>query len=123
MKLKFKTVELQQEEVLNDLPKAIRSGIAQHLFRNVVENAYLFKGVSEDFIVQMVKLFCSIYDSIDFHESNISTSRLCMYQLVNILAVIITNTIQRTTTSKYYDKMFLDVKDGNGNLHFLLTGI
>ncbi|CAI9784831.1 unnamed protein product [Fraxinus pennsylvanica] len=52
--LKFKTAELQQEEVLQDLPKAIRSEIAQHLFRTTVENAYLFKGVSEDFIVQLV---------------------------------------------------------------------
>ncbi|XP_022864162.1 potassium channel KAT3-like [Olea europaea var. sylvestris] len=52
--LKFKTAELQQEEVLQDLPKAIRSGIAHHLFRNTVENSYLFKGVSEDFIVQLV---------------------------------------------------------------------
>lgn len=54
MQLKFKTAELQQEEVLEDLPKAIRSGIAQHLFRNTVENAYLFKDVSEDLIVQLV---------------------------------------------------------------------
>lgn len=52
--LKFKTAELQQEEVLQDLPKAIRSSIAQHLFRRTVENSYLFKGVSEDFIVQLV---------------------------------------------------------------------
>ncbi|KAI4380924.1 hypothetical protein MLD38_007057 [Melastoma candidum] len=54
MQLKFKTAELQQEEVLEDLPKAIRSGIAQHLFRRTVEKAYLFKGVSEDLIVQLV---------------------------------------------------------------------
>lgn len=54
--LKFKTAELQQEQVLQDLPKAIRAGIAQHLFRNVVENAYLFKGVSNDFITLLVKL-------------------------------------------------------------------
>lgn len=52
--LKFKTAELQQEEVLQDLPKAIRTGIAQHLFHETVENSYLFKGVLEDFIVQMV---------------------------------------------------------------------
>jgi TolB-like protein len=57
MQLKFKTAELQQEEVLQDLPKAIRSSIAQHLFHNVVEKAYLFKGVSNDFITQLVKLF------------------------------------------------------------------
>jgi len=59
MQLKFKTAELQQEEVLEDLPKAIRSGIAQHLFRRTVENAYLFKGVSEDLIVQLVKQYSS----------------------------------------------------------------
>ncbi|KAL3650845.1 hypothetical protein CASFOL_007248 [Castilleja foliolosa] len=52
--LKFKTAELQQEEVLQDLPKAIRTGIAQHLFRTIVKNSYLFEGVSEDFIVQLV---------------------------------------------------------------------
>ncbi|KAK2446119.1 potassium channel KAT3 [Trifolium repens] len=52
--LKFKTAELQQEEVLQDLPKAIRAGIAQHLFHDVVEKSYLFKGVSDDFISQLV---------------------------------------------------------------------
>jgi len=58
--LKFKTAELQQEEVLQDLPKAIRAGIAQHLFHNVVEKTNLFKGVSNDFISQMVKLLFSL---------------------------------------------------------------
>ncbi|KAJ7966084.1 Potassium channel like [Quillaja saponaria] len=53
MQLKFKTAELQQEEVLEDLPKAIRSSISQHLFRGTVDNAYLFKGVSDDFITQL----------------------------------------------------------------------
>ncbi|KAL3013753.1 hypothetical protein AAZX31_06G071600 [Glycine max] len=46
MQLKFKTAELQQE-VLQYLPKTIRSNIARHLFQNIVETAYLFKGVSE----------------------------------------------------------------------------
>lgn len=57
IQLKFKTAELQQEEVLQDLPKAIRASIAQHLFHNVVEKTYLFKGVSDDFITQLVKFF------------------------------------------------------------------
>nr|XP_043613451.1 potassium channel KAT3-like [Erigeron canadensis] len=52
--LKFKTAELQQEEVLEDLPKAIRSSIAQHLFRKTVEKTYLFKGISEDLSRQLV---------------------------------------------------------------------
>ncbi|KAK9141916.1 hypothetical protein Syun_011316 [Stephania yunnanensis] len=54
MQLKFKTVELKQDEVLEDLPKAIRSSISQHLFKTTVEKAYLFKGVTEDFIAQLV---------------------------------------------------------------------
>ncbi|ONI34140.1 hypothetical protein PRUPE_1G464600 [Prunus persica] len=53
MQLKFKTAELQQEEVLEDLPKAIRSSISQHLFRRTVEKTYLFKGVSEHLTVQL----------------------------------------------------------------------
>ncbi|KAD3641723.1 hypothetical protein E3N88_30947 [Mikania micrantha] len=54
MQLKFKTAELQQEEVLEDLPKAIRSSIAQHLFRKTVEKTYLFKGISQDLSSQLV---------------------------------------------------------------------
>ncbi|KAM7260458.1 hypothetical protein ACFE04_016199 [Oxalis oulophora] len=54
LQLKFKTAELQQEEVLDNLPKAIRSSIAEHLFRSTVEKTYLFKGVSEDLIIQLV---------------------------------------------------------------------
>ncbi|CAN1837911.1 Potassium channel KAT3 [Linum perenne] len=54
MQLKFKTAELKQEEVLENLPKAIRSSISQHLFRTTVEKAYLFRGVSEDLITQLV---------------------------------------------------------------------
>lgn len=55
MQLRFKTAELQQEEALEDLPKAIRSSISQHLFRGTVEKTYLFQGVSVDLIAQMVK--------------------------------------------------------------------
>ncbi|KAK1438219.1 hypothetical protein QVD17_04025 [Tagetes erecta] len=54
MQLKFKTAELQQEEVLEDLPKAIRSSISQHLFKKTVEKTYIFKGVSEDLSSQLV---------------------------------------------------------------------
>ncbi|KAK9032239.1 hypothetical protein V6N11_056513 [Hibiscus sabdariffa] len=54
VQLKFRTAELQQEEVLKDLPKAIRSSIAQQLFRETVEMTYLFQGVSEDLVSQLV---------------------------------------------------------------------
>ncbi|CAA6672720.1 unnamed protein product [Spirodela intermedia] len=54
LQLKFKTTELQQEGVLADLPKAIRSSIAQHLFQKTLESSYLLKGLAEDIIIQLV---------------------------------------------------------------------
>ncbi|XP_040953659.1 potassium channel KAT3-like [Gossypium hirsutum] len=61
MQLKFNTAELQQEKVLKDLPKAIRSSIAQHLFWKTVEKTYLFQGVSDDFLSQLVTIFPIFY--------------------------------------------------------------
>lgn len=55
MQLKFKTAEMQHEEVLGDLPKAIRSSIANHLFHKIISKTYLFKDVSEDLLVQLVR--------------------------------------------------------------------
>ncbi|KAG9128610.1 hypothetical protein Leryth_017090 [Lithospermum erythrorhizon] len=52
--LKFMAAELKQNQILDGLPKAIRSSINQHLFRKTIEHTYLFKGVSEDFIVQLM---------------------------------------------------------------------
>jgi ankyrin repeat protein len=52
--LKFRTEGLQQEETLNDLPKAIRTSIANYLFFPIVDKVYLFQGVSHDFLFQLV---------------------------------------------------------------------
>ncbi|ESQ39768.1 hypothetical protein EUTSA_v10001169mg [Eutrema salsugineum] len=52
--LKFKTEGLKQQETLNNLPKAIRSSIANYLFLPIVQNIYLFQGVSRDFLFQLV---------------------------------------------------------------------
>ncbi|KAH7651825.1 Potassium channel voltage-dependent EAG/ELK/ERG protein [Dioscorea alata] len=53
--LSFKTEELKQQETLNDLPKGIRSSITHYLFFPVVEKAYIFHGVSFNFIFQLSK--------------------------------------------------------------------
>lgn len=53
--LKFKTEGLKQQEALNGLPKAIRSSIANYLFFPIVQNVYLFHGVSRNFLFQLVK--------------------------------------------------------------------
>ncbi|PIN20278.1 K+-channel ERG [Handroanthus impetiginosus] len=52
--LNFKTEGLKQQETLNGLPKAIRSSIAHYLFYPIVQNVDLFRGVSQDFLFQLV---------------------------------------------------------------------
>ncbi|GJN10151.1 hypothetical protein PR202_ga28218 [Eleusine coracana subsp. coracana] len=56
LSLKFRTDSegLQQLETLDALPKAIRSSISHHLFFALVQNVYLFQGVSNDLIFQLV---------------------------------------------------------------------
>lgn len=58
LSLKFRTDSegLQQQETLDVLPKAIRSSISQYLFFNLVQKVYLFEGVSNDLIFQLVRL-------------------------------------------------------------------
>ncbi|CAN4119912.1 unnamed protein product [Withania somnifera] len=45
---------LQQQETLETLPKAIRSGISHYLFYSPADKAYLFRGVSNDLLFQLV---------------------------------------------------------------------
>ncbi|PSS17781.1 Potassium channel like [Actinidia chinensis var. chinensis] len=45
---------LQQQETLEALPKAIRSSISHFLFYSVVDKVYLFNGVSNDLLFQLV---------------------------------------------------------------------
>ncbi|KAJ4826597.1 RAC-alpha serine/threonine-protein kinase [Turnera subulata] len=45
---------LHQQETIDSLPKAIRSSIAHYLFYSVVDKVYLFSGVSEDLLFQLV---------------------------------------------------------------------
>ncbi|CAI8610248.1 unnamed protein product [Vicia faba] len=54
--LKFRTDSegLQQQETLDSLPKAIRSSISHYLFYNLMDKVYLFKGVSNDLLFQLV---------------------------------------------------------------------
>lgn len=54
--LKYRTdlEGLQQQEILDSLPKAIRSSISHHLFYSLVDKVYLFHGVSNDLLFQLV---------------------------------------------------------------------
>ncbi|CAJ1944412.1 unnamed protein product [Sphenostylis stenocarpa] len=54
--LKYRTDSegLQQQETLESLPKAIRSSISHHLFYSLIDSVYLFQGVSNDLLFQLV---------------------------------------------------------------------
>lgn len=52
--LRFKTEGLKQQETMNRLPKGIRSSIAHYLFYPIVQQVYLFQGVSFEFTFQLV---------------------------------------------------------------------
>uniref|UniRef100_A0A7N0U6V9 Potassium channel n=1 Tax=Kalanchoe fedtschenkoi TaxID=63787 RepID=A0A7N0U6V9_KALFE len=56
LSLKFRTNSegLQQQETLEALPKAIRSSISHFLFYSLVDKVYLFDGVSNDLLFQLV---------------------------------------------------------------------
>ncbi|XP_072968740.1 potassium channel AKT1-like [Typha angustifolia] len=56
LSLKFRTDSegLQQQETLDALPKAIRSSISHFLFYNLVQKVYLFQGISDDLLFQLV---------------------------------------------------------------------
>lgn len=76
--LRFRTNSegLQQQESLDVLPKAIRSSISHFLFYSVVDNVYLFRGVSNDLLFQLVSTcitlsFCSYY----FCEEDLSRTK------------------------------------------------
>ncbi|KAK8660541.1 hypothetical protein V6N13_051465 [Hibiscus sabdariffa] len=54
--LKYRTDSegLQHQETLDSLPKAIRSSISHYLFYSLMDNVYLFRGVSNDLLFQLV---------------------------------------------------------------------
>ncbi|CAM8914666.1 unnamed protein product [Rhodiola kirilowii] len=56
LSLKFRTNSegLQQQETLEALPKAIRTSISHFLFYSLVDKVYLFDGVSNDLLFQLV---------------------------------------------------------------------
>lgn len=52
---------VQQQETIDALPKAIRSSIAHFLFYSLVDEVYLFRGVSNDLLFQLVNLLSLLY--------------------------------------------------------------
>ncbi|PIN08388.1 hypothetical protein CDL12_19040 [Handroanthus impetiginosus] len=54
LKFRIDSEGLQQQGTLDSLPKAIRSSISHFLFYSLVDKVYLFRGVSNDLLFQLV---------------------------------------------------------------------
>ncbi|KAG5098481.1 hypothetical protein JHK82_048335 [Glycine max] len=54
MKYRTDLEGLQQQEIIDSLPKAIHSSISHYLFFSLVDKVYLFHGVSNDLLFQLV---------------------------------------------------------------------
>ncbi|KAF3444469.1 hypothetical protein FNV43_RR14161 [Rhamnella rubrinervis] len=54
MCLRFKAESLNQQQLIDQLPKSICKSICQHLFLPTVEKVYLFKGVSREILLLLV---------------------------------------------------------------------
>ncbi|KAJ6743656.1 POTASSIUM CHANNEL AKT1 [Salix viminalis] len=59
LSLKYRTDSegLHQQETIESLPKAIRSSISNYLFYSLVDRVYLFRGVSNDLLFQLLNTF------------------------------------------------------------------
>lgn len=57
MCLRFKAESLNQQHLLEQLPKSICKNIYQHLFLPTVEKVYLFKGISKENLLIMVRKY------------------------------------------------------------------
>ncbi|XP_042039462.1 potassium channel AKT1-like [Salvia splendens] len=56
LKYRIDAEGVQQQETIDSLPKAIRSKISQFLFYSLVDTVYLFEGVSNDLLFQLVSI-------------------------------------------------------------------
>ncbi|KAB2042861.1 hypothetical protein ES319_D02G246900v1 [Gossypium barbadense] len=54
MCLRFKAESLNQQQLIEQLPKSIYTGICQHLFLPTVEKVYLFNGISREVLQHLV---------------------------------------------------------------------
>lgn len=55
MCLRFKAESLNQQQLIEQLPKTICKSIRHHLFLPTVEKVYLFKGVSREILLHLVR--------------------------------------------------------------------
>lgn len=57
MCLKFRAESLNQQQLMDQLPKSICNSICEQLFMPIVKDVYLFKGVSREMLLLLVRFF------------------------------------------------------------------
>ncbi|XP_006647116.1 potassium channel KAT1 [Oryza brachyantha] len=90
--LQFKTEGLNQQVMLDGLPKGIRSSIAYSLFFPIIRQAYLFNGVSDNFIAELVMEVQAEYfppkEDIILQNEGAADVYIVVSGAVNIIATI-----------------------------------
>ncbi|XVE49090.1 hypothetical protein DITRI_Ditri01bG0054200 [Diplodiscus trichospermus] len=61
MCLRFKAESLNQQQLIEQLPKSIYTGICQHLFLPTVEKVYLFNDISREILLHLVAMMKAEY--------------------------------------------------------------
>ncbi|CAM0945997.1 unnamed protein product [Alopecurus aequalis] len=90
--LQFKTEGYNQQAMINGLPKGIRSSIAYSLFFPIMRRAYLFQGVSNSFIAELVMEVQSEYfppmEDIILQNEGAADVYLIVAGAVNLITII-----------------------------------
>jgi len=57
MCLRFRAESLNQQQLMDQLPKSICKSICERLFMPIVKDVYLFKGISREMLLLLVRFF------------------------------------------------------------------
>lgn len=92
MKYRTDLEGVQHQEAIDCLPKAIRANISHFLFYHLMERVYLFNGVSQDLLFQLVMfyfwlLFHLIQQNLKFYAMKLR-SLISEHPLVCLLSVV-----------------------------------
>ncbi|KAL8537050.1 hypothetical protein ACS0TY_012291 [Phlomoides rotata] len=94
------------QETFESLPKAIRSSIAKHLFYHIVDKVYLFQGVSNDLLFQLVSEMKPEYFPTGEDIILENETPTFMYILVN-------GAVELITRKQGMEEVFGDLKAGD----------
>lgn len=79
MCLRFRAETLNQQQLMEQLPKSICKSICQHLFLPTVKHIYLFKGVSHEVLLLLVSILSFLFQQHAFPHPYNYTKRLSFF--------------------------------------------